>query len=259
VLGPTLTFNTPAITTTGSGQPVRFATLSGKGTVPGKTIEFYSASFGTALKDANNTPLDLQARNFIIETLATSLPGELPEISFGSTAYGPASEMNLRAALQLFLKASLVDNGAPRGETATFIRELRQMYCLDVGTTGGGQPIYSSQMDQQKLEEIHRDFTQSLVNYHANGAQPVFNPALFETYLETSKLPSDVRTYMRLKTLKTVTQIVSDSDLTPDQQDQVVDAVLLPARPNSLSVGDLRDIVMAIGRPTETENRPFEY
>jgi filamentous hemagglutinin family protein len=259
VLGSSLTFNTPAITTTGTGQPVRFATLTGKGNVPGQTIGFYSPNFGTALTDANNTPLDLQAQSFTIETLATSLPGELPPVSWMQEGYGPSGSVDLRTALEIFLGGSIIDNGVARGPAATFVRTVQSMYCLEVGTTGGGEPIYSTEADPKKLKAIHRDLAESLANYSSRSGEEVLNPTFFEAYLSRSKLPADVRTYDRLRELKLATQILGDSGLPPDEQDRVEGAIFAPARVNGISLDDLMQTSMVIGRPRETEKHSFQY
>jgi hypothetical protein len=251
VLGPNLTFNTPAITTTGTGTPVRFATTTGKGNVPGQQVLFYSTSFGAALKDAANTPLDLQARSFTVETIASSLPLRGPSVYGEARGYGPGETMDVGVAFDLFLGTSLNQAGPLRGNDSIFVHTLQAMYCREVGMTGGGQPIYSTQMDQTKLDDIHRDFTEALDEYRSSGRGQGLEPTFFEAYLKDSKMPAAVRTYDRLKQVSALLQIVAASDLSDEDQDRIQQAIVDPMRPNSMSYSDTMQTILAIGRPRE--------
>jgi filamentous hemagglutinin family protein len=249
VLGPSLTFNTASITTAGSGPALRFASSSGKGSVPGFKVGLYSVGFGSALLGPGETPLDLQARAFTPETLATSLPPAPQAAVAGPNPYGPVSGLDLQEAFALFQGGSSADSGPPRGTAATFVEELQTMYCLEVSFSATGHAVYSGQIDPEKLTAIQKDFNDALNDYWATVQEKSIDPAVFEMYLERATNPGAVRTYSRLKRLNHLLKLVSDSNLSQEDQDRVTDAIIQPMRPNELSYDDMVQLIAVVGRP----------
>jgi filamentous hemagglutinin family protein len=254
-----MVFNTPSVTSTGTGPAPKFATLSGKGTVPGQQVLLYGPGFGTALVDSTGTPLDLQARSFTIETLASSLPTPSPAVFGPPRTYGPTDTLDIRPALELFLGSTPANNGPARGTDAVFVRDLESLYCLDVGITSQGLPLYSTQIDPVKLEAIHRDLNDAVADYEATWGARAIEPAAFVMYLEKSTLPGSVRTLDRLKKLNEMMQMANEKNLSDDELNRLQIAFIQPACCNSVSYEDLIRVVQATGRPSEYHSSYSRY
>jgi hypothetical protein len=248
-LGSFMAFNTPSVTATGSGAGPTFLTLTGRGLVPGFTVQQYSPQFGTALTLPNTEPLDLLGRAFIPETLATSLPQNYPPLDAAPNVCMPVEEANFQDALATLWGISDESPGLSTGTIASLSRDLQFMYCTLVAIDGSGKPIYTSDVDPQKIESIRKDFSDALDAYRVSTRVTWNEPSAVESFLQGSSNPAAVRTYARLKRLKSMLQILENSNLSQSAQDRLTVQVLQPVVPPELTYGDLVQMIGSIGTP----------
>jgi trimeric autotransporter adhesin len=248
-LGSFLAFNTPAITASGSGANPGFFTVTGRGLAPGFTVQQYSTQFGSALTLPNSEPLDLLGRPFIPETLATSLPPDWPPLDAAPNLYVPVEQANFSAGLAALWGIAGESTGLPTGTIAQLTQDMQFMYCTLVAVDGSGKPIYSSDVDSQKIDSIRKDFSDAMEAYRNSTHVPWNEPSAVESFLQGSSNPAAVRTFARLKRLKNAIQILANSSLSSEAQERFALRVVQPIVPPELTYDDVVQIMASIGTP----------